>query len=445
MRKLLLVMLVPILVLGVMGCGNKIDADTQTDYPIQGAWIMDDYTVYINAATMVVKYYTDVSTPYRTEWSREGDFKAGEVIEGELTVFGYKDNVELATLPITYTPGTAGTPADPDDPESEATASTAATLLIGDYDFEVEEFYYANAFPKPGLYTDMYFTPDAEVVDYVASPTDFVVNADGSIALSASGIKNDVVLADYEFAYVGGGETWDVIGDVPTPAYGDPAVTYTVYLLDADGAQVGIVGTFTKQAADPVAWITKAPTADMWEQDVTLTYTGADQAAALATLFVDAGIYGEGFDSGVPAALPALVLGEIKKGTTVTTTVVDAGDYTVAFTTVAETGWSAGTGTLAFTVEKAEADETDFEVTAPASSARPAAADFAAASTSFVTLGAANVKITIVKVYLATDTATKTDVPTLTGGSNYVVVFDYDGDDNYEAAEGLELPFTATT
>jgi hypothetical protein len=134
MRKLLLVMLVPILVLGIMGC-NKIDPDVQTDYIVQGAWVAEDegYTLIINAGTLVVKYKEDVSTPYRTEWSRDGEFDA-EKVTGSLTLFDYKTNTEIATIDI------------------DCTAGETLTVDYPTGYMANEEYYYSNAFPKDTTY-----------------------------------------------------------------------------------------------------------------------------------------------------------------------------------------------------------------------------------------------------------------------------------------------------
>jgi hypothetical protein len=117
-----------------MGCGG-IDADVQTDYQIQGAWLQGDYTLYINAASMVVKYFTDVSTPYRTEFSYGAGGAAANPILGSFTLFDYKSNDEIASFNVSCVPG--------------------ETLTISDISWNVEEYYYANAFPIKGAYVNV--------------------------------------------------------------------------------------------------------------------------------------------------------------------------------------------------------------------------------------------------------------------------------------------------
>jgi hypothetical protein len=158
MKKLLLIILVPFLVLGC----NNIDADVQTDEKIQGAWLFEegDYTLYINAAQLVVKYMTDVSTPYRTEFSYSAEGAGGryyggtspwqgieiytgevETILGEMTLFSYKDDVEIATIYLGLT-------------IEEQYKNNILTIY--DIDFSEEEFYYSDAIPKIGDYINLY-------------------------------------------------------------------------------------------------------------------------------------------------------------------------------------------------------------------------------------------------------------------------------------------------
>jgi hypothetical protein len=146
MRKLFLLILAPVLVFGVMGC-NKIDPDVQTDYLMQGGWVFEDgdYILIINAASMVVQYIADVSTPYRTEFSYEGErySNADETeIKGEMTLFGYKDNAEIANLNLILT-------IDKEDPKNN-------TLEIVTIAPTIEEYYYSDALPKEGTYTSLY-------------------------------------------------------------------------------------------------------------------------------------------------------------------------------------------------------------------------------------------------------------------------------------------------
>jgi hypothetical protein len=117
-----------------MGCGG-IDADVQTDYQIQGAWLQGDYTLYINAASMVVKYFTDVSTPYRTEFSYGAGGATASPILGTFTLFDYKSNDEIAGFDVSCVPG--------------------ESLTISNITWTVEEYYYSNAFPIAGTYANV--------------------------------------------------------------------------------------------------------------------------------------------------------------------------------------------------------------------------------------------------------------------------------------------------
>jgi hypothetical protein len=93
----------------------------QTDYLLQGAWFDDtgDYLLYINAGTMVVKYMTEISPPYRTEFNYMtserywviGDTlptgwlngstapSVGDIV-ANIVLFDYSTNDKFATLKI---------------------------------------------------------------------------------------------------------------------------------------------------------------------------------------------------------------------------------------------------------------------------------------------------------------------------------------------------------
>jgi hypothetical protein len=159
MRKLLLVMLVPVLVLGVMGCGNKIDAGVQTDEKVQGAWTgsgdASGYVLFISAAQITVKFADKVSTPYRTEFGYQagtprflGEAGAGDAWLGEdpavtpaegdiaanITLFKYEDNTEIATIKVVLVGG---------------------ALTILDVNNADDLYYKADAFPVEGTYSAM--------------------------------------------------------------------------------------------------------------------------------------------------------------------------------------------------------------------------------------------------------------------------------------------------
>ena len=150
MKKLLFVLLVPVLVLGVMGCGKNYVNDTETDAWMQGSWTGNEAAVgglpaatsamslAISAGQLTVKYGDFYVMPYRTEFnyytddrvlSTAADISAllttldlgnsgatplvtvntgtvattlmavgnreKGVMVGELTLFRYSDNVEL--------------------------------------------------------------------------------------------------------------------------------------------------------------------------------------------------------------------------------------------------------------------------------------------------------------------------------------------------------------
>jgi hypothetical protein len=151
MRKLLLIILVPIFALAMMGCGDQVDAAVQTDEKIQGGWFFEDgdYTLYINAAAMSVKYMKDIVIPYRTEFGYT-NLAAGSnrysnadetEIKGTMTLFNYKENFEIATLELILT-------IDKEDSKNNI-------LEIVTITYENEEYYYADAMPKIGEYTNM--------------------------------------------------------------------------------------------------------------------------------------------------------------------------------------------------------------------------------------------------------------------------------------------------
>jgi hypothetical protein len=242
MRKLLLVMLVPVLVLGVMGCGNKIDADVQTDYLVQGSWVLDDYTLVINAATMVVKYVTDVSTPYRTEWSYISDPTDRTANpEGEMTLFDYHSNGEIATIHVLVVPG--------------------ETLTVSDIVWNVEEYYYSNAFPIEGEYIALSKageeTTDPTLVPATVAMYDIDITGMGGV-YGGSIIYPTVTLKTGETA---GAPTIKYDGSTTEPT---DAGTYTVTFDTAETATheatTGLaVGTLT---IDKAAAITLVETTD---------------------------------------------------------------------------------------------------------------------------------------------------------------------------------------
>ena len=107
----------------------------QTDYRVQGAWALEDYVLFINAESLVVKYKEDVTTSYRTEWVYATGTNPNTVdgdIKGTMTLFDYKTNDEVGTLSISCIPNDS--------------------LTVAIESIELEEYYYNNAFPREGTY-----------------------------------------------------------------------------------------------------------------------------------------------------------------------------------------------------------------------------------------------------------------------------------------------------
>jgi hypothetical protein len=247
MRKLLFVLLLPILVLGVMGCG-KIDPDVQTDYTIQGSWAgnTDDaelapYILVINAATMVVKYYTDVSTPYRTEYSPSNTDRADvKNAEGTLTLFDYQTNEEIASINLKL-----------------SDEGKTLTIVDGETSWNIEEYYYSKAFPKEGKYT-LQETDDGVTVPPPPPPTPVVLTAT-DFAWDAGAIKwtgTTTPAPVFSVSYAGDtGTTYGPSATAPT-AVGDYIATITVVINDYFTATNPLTKTFS---------ITYPSTSDMYD------------------------------------------------------------------------------------------------------------------------------------------------------------------------------------
>jgi hypothetical protein len=166
MRKLLLVMLVPVLVLGVMGCGSKIDESIQTDAYIQGAWLgsgdASGFTLVFNAGQMTVTTDKTV-TPYRTEfsyisadprfisadvgedaWAGEADVtftSSTDQIVASVVLFKYEDNTELMTVYLF----------------ADVTNKTASgcTMTVAKVVYAEDYYYFKDAIPEEGTYTKL--------------------------------------------------------------------------------------------------------------------------------------------------------------------------------------------------------------------------------------------------------------------------------------------------
>jgi len=105
MKKLLLVMLVPVLVLGLFSCGGKLlDAD-MTAFDLQGAWANADKIVMVLSGNQATLYSEEVQlqpAAYRVEITPT-KIEVGD--EGTIKFVGFKDKkaAEIATAKFTFT------------------------------------------------------------------------------------------------------------------------------------------------------------------------------------------------------------------------------------------------------------------------------------------------------------------------------------------------------
>jgi hypothetical protein len=294
MRKLLLVMLAPILVLGVMGCG-KIDPDVQTDYTIQGSWAgaTDDpelapYILVINAATMVVKYYTDVSTPYRTEYSPSNTDRADvKNAEGTLTLFDYQTNDEIASIDL-------------------ALSAEGKILTIANTSWNIEEYYYSKAFPKEGKYTLQEtddggaLPPPPPPTPVVLTATDFIWDA-GTIKWTGTTTPAPV----FSVSYAGDtGTTYPASATPPAAtAVGDYIATITVTNNAYFTAAGPLVVNFTI-APTP----TKIKALEVTISSGNLSWAGLDLKGYTFTAYNIVGVIGKIVSYTADGAYPQLVL-----------------------------------------------------------------------------------------------------------------------------------------
>jgi hypothetical protein len=340
MRKLLLVMLIPILVLGVMGGGKKIDPDVQTDYTIQGAWAgtevdkNDDYIIIINAATLVVKYVTDVSTPYRTEFSATTDQTVRTTQQaGDLTLFDYQTNDEIATIHV-------------------ALSSEGQVLTISATEWNIEEYYYSKAFPKEGTYQLLALEgeedddDDGTAPDYsTAVATDFTVAADGTVTLSAAGTAKNFKATDMTTTYAA--EAATAAGDVTTKP--TAAGTYSVW-VKLPGPKEVKVGTYTVTATpgvpvDPSVAHYEFTAATKAQKKMGALAVAGDYTAKLTTAGTTAGAGAATFYSFSADTVTT------KPGTADTTVPSTVGKYKAWFETAAVTDkFNAGAIALPFEI-----------------------------------------------------------------------------------------------
>jgi len=127
MRKLLLVMLVPILVLGVMGCGKEtvMNDGNPVISAMQGFWDDGAGNTFVLSASQIT-VFKDVYATTPTEkgtvafWinatgaiSETKDLQSDETYQGTIEFYGYGDTKKqkIATIEVTFDPagGTDGT------------------------------------------------------------------------------------------------------------------------------------------------------------------------------------------------------------------------------------------------------------------------------------------------------------------------------------------------
>jgi hypothetical protein len=112
MKKLLLVMLVPVLVLGLFSCGKLLDADL-VPFELQGTW----KTSAANGVVMVISgnqatlYENATALPslepaaFRIEVTGSQDETTKSIPDGKIKFVGFKDKKtkEIATVEFVYT------------------------------------------------------------------------------------------------------------------------------------------------------------------------------------------------------------------------------------------------------------------------------------------------------------------------------------------------------
>jgi len=156
MRKLLLVMLVPVLVLGVTGCGKETVKNDGTPVisAMQGFWVGkastpvqgNEFVLSASQATVFKDTYTDQELGTVAFWinatgkiSEEKEIVSGQTYSGTIEFYGYGDTKQqkIATITVIFTPG-------------DKTATTPATIEVTKIEKEV---HYENMIiPPVGLY-----------------------------------------------------------------------------------------------------------------------------------------------------------------------------------------------------------------------------------------------------------------------------------------------------
>jgi len=105
MKKLLLVMLVPVLVLGLFSCGKVADYDMMA-FDLQGTWTNGDIVMVLagNEATIKSSSSALKSAAYRVEVSVTTLETVDNNTDGTIKFVGFKDKkaAEIATVNFTY-------------------------------------------------------------------------------------------------------------------------------------------------------------------------------------------------------------------------------------------------------------------------------------------------------------------------------------------------------
>jgi hypothetical protein len=109
MKKLLLVMLVPVLVLGVMGCAKVKDIGDPVPTVLQGTWESTTPALSLIVAGSQISLWRDTTDPndkvlFRTSFSGDADDETGFLNNEEFTITFYefdKKWEEIGTLECT--------------------------------------------------------------------------------------------------------------------------------------------------------------------------------------------------------------------------------------------------------------------------------------------------------------------------------------------------------
>jgi len=136
MKKLLLVMLVPVLVLGLFSCGKVLDGDAVLS-AMQGRWYdtgsVNSFVLTGNQATVFKGTYAEEEkgkVAFRISASgaiaNEKNIDPSTDYEGQITFYGFEDKkrVELGKITVTFTSASTGA----SDASLEVTKSEKAVV-----------------------------------------------------------------------------------------------------------------------------------------------------------------------------------------------------------------------------------------------------------------------------------------------------------------------------